>query len=117
MGDTDIPPSKRLYMETIDGDHSDVIPCSRTLHEEMRQKRDERRKTRRQKNPPRTRSGGKSLSRARNEPPLYGDFQHPAINCRNVPEMSPDWSNCPPKKVGKSRRQIVSGFGFVALVN
>ena len=56
------------------------------------------------------------MSRARNEPPLYGDFQHPAINCRNVPEMSPDWDKCPPKKVGKSRRQIV-GFGFVALVN
>lgn len=78
----------------------------------------QRRKTRRQKKSPAllTSSGGKSLSRARNEPPLYGDFQHPAINCRNVPEMSPDWDKCPPKKVGKSRRQIV-GFGFVALVN
>ena len=39
-----------------------------------------------------------------------------AINCRNVPEMSPDWDKCPPKKVGNSKPQIV-GFWLIALVN
>jgi hypothetical protein len=38
MGDTDIPPSKRFYLETIEADDWDCIPCIRTFHEEMRQK-------------------------------------------------------------------------------
>ena len=37
-GDLDIPPSKRFYLETIDADDWDCIPCLRTFHEEMRQK-------------------------------------------------------------------------------
>ena len=37
-GDPDIPPSKRFYLETIDADDWDAIPCLRTFHEEMRQK-------------------------------------------------------------------------------
>ena len=38
MGDPDIPPSKRFYLETIEADDWDCIPCIRTFHEEMRQK-------------------------------------------------------------------------------
>jgi len=38
MGDPEIPPNKRFYLETIDGNDWDVIPCLRTLHEEMCQK-------------------------------------------------------------------------------
>ena len=38
MGDTDIPPSKRFYLETTDADDWDAIPCLRTFHKEMRQK-------------------------------------------------------------------------------
>lgn len=38
MGDPDIPPSKRFYLETVDADDWDCIPCIRTFHEEMRQK-------------------------------------------------------------------------------
>jgi len=38
MGDPDIPPSKRFYLETIDADDWDAIPCLRTFHEEMRPK-------------------------------------------------------------------------------
>ena len=38
MGDPDIPPSKRFYLETIDADDWDSISCLRTFHEEMRQK-------------------------------------------------------------------------------
>lgn len=38
MGDPDIRPSKRFYLETIDADDWDAIACLRTFHEEMRQK-------------------------------------------------------------------------------
>lgn len=35
MGDPDIPPSKRFYLETIDADDWDCIPCIRTFHAEL----------------------------------------------------------------------------------
>lgn len=38
MGDPETPPSKRFYLETIDADDWDAIPCLRAFHEEMRQK-------------------------------------------------------------------------------
>lgn len=38
MGDTDISPNCRFYLETLDSDDWDSIPCLRTFHEEMRQK-------------------------------------------------------------------------------
>ncbi len=38
MGDIDIPPNRRFYLETLDSDDWDSIPCLRTFHEEMRQK-------------------------------------------------------------------------------
>ncbi|MCO5103386.1 MAG: hypothetical protein M9919_05200 [Burkholderiaceae bacterium] len=39
MGDPDIPPSKRFYLETTDGgDDWDAIPCLRTFHSEMQAK-------------------------------------------------------------------------------
>ena len=37
-GDPDIPLSKRFYLETLDADDWNPIPCLRTFHEEMRQK-------------------------------------------------------------------------------
>ena len=38
MGDPEISPSKRFYLETIDADDWDAIPCLRTFYKEMRQK-------------------------------------------------------------------------------
>ena len=39
MGDPDILPNRRFYLETLDSDDWDSIPCLRTFHKEMRQKR------------------------------------------------------------------------------
>lgn len=38
MGDPNIPPSKRFYLETADSDDWDVIPCLRTFHAELQAK-------------------------------------------------------------------------------
>ena len=38
MGDPDILPNRRFYLETLDSDDWESIPCLRAFHEEMRQK-------------------------------------------------------------------------------
>ena len=38
MGDPETPMNRRFYLETLDSDDWDSIPCLRTFHEEMRQK-------------------------------------------------------------------------------
>lgn len=42
MSDPDIPPNRRFFLETLDSDDWDSIPCLRTFYDEMRQKHEPR---------------------------------------------------------------------------